>query len=162
MQKKFKLLDISFYSIDTIFIKFLVSKKNLAKLIQQKKYFNGTIFSRQNIPLKYLLLEELEINLLTFTTLKPFKKMRTFKTLLKKVSLLKRILFLKGSKIFNLKLINEEEFIHLILINSYIKAFLISSKDGSNKLNLKDKDKENLISLSLKALVDLEEFLIQV
>jgi hypothetical protein len=88
--------------------------------------------------------------------------MRTFKTLLKKVSLLKRILFLRGSKIFNLKLINEEEFIHLILINNYIKSFLTSSKDGSNKLNIKAKDKENLISLSLKALLDLEEFLIQV
>jgi hypothetical protein len=86
--------------------------------------------------------------------------MRTFKTLLKRISLIKRILFLKGYKIFNLKLINEEEFIHLILINNYIKSFLTSSKDISNEFNIKDK--ENLISLSLKALLDLEEFLIQV
>jgi hypothetical protein len=160
MQKKFKLLDLSFYSIDTIFINFLVSKKNLAKLVQQKKDFNSTIFSRQNISLNYILLEELKINLLVFTTLKPFKKMRTFKTLLKRISLIRRILFLKGYKIFNLKLINKEEFIHLILINNYIKSFLTSSKDISNELNIKDK--ENLISLSLKALLDLEEFLIQV
>ena len=160
MQKKFKFIDISFYSIDTIFLNFLVSKKNLANLIEQKKDLSGTLFSRQNIPLNYLLLEELEINLLLFTTLKPFKKMITFKSLLKKISLIKQILFLKGSKIFNLKLITEEEFIHLILINNYLKSFLTSLKNGSNKLSTKDK--ENLISLSLKALLDLEEFLLQI
>jgi hypothetical protein len=160
MQKKFKFIDISFYSIDTIFINFLVSKKNLAKLIQQKKDLNDTIFSRQNIPLNYLLLEELEINLLLFTTLKPFKKIIIVKTLLKKISLIKRILFLKGSKIFHLKLITEKEFIHLILINNYLKSFVTSSKNGCNKVSTKDK--ENLISLSLKALLDLEEFLLQI